>query len=85
MKTVDEFGRFGTVMAREERPPQQAVPAAGLAPPARSAMPAMPAMPEAPAPRASGWRAVLQLPLLRRSVILAEIIGQPRSLKGWEE
>lgn len=79
MKTVDEFGRFRTVMAREELPPQQAAPAAGLAPTAR------PAVPDAPAPRASGWRAILQLSLLRRSVILADVLGLPRGLRGWEE
>lgn len=43
------------------------------------------AEPAAPVARPSGWRAILALPLLRRSVILAEIIGQPRSLRGWEE
>jgi hypothetical protein len=75
MKAVDEYGRFGTAREREEPLPQQAAPAGGMVAPALDAR----------APRASGWRAVLALPLLRRSVILAEIIGQPRSLKGWDE
>ena len=33
----------------------------------------------------AGWRAILALPLLRRSVILSEIIGPPRGLKDWGE
>ena len=35
--------------------------------------------------RPAGWRAILALPLLRRSVILSEIIGPPRGLKDWGE
>ena len=37
------------------------------------------------ASRPAGWRAILALPLLKRSVILAELLGQPRALKGWGE
>ena len=37
------------------------------------------------AARPAGWRAILALPLLRRSVILSEIIGPPRGLKDWGE
>jgi hypothetical protein len=39
---------------------------------------------EAPA-RPSGWRAVLALPELRRAVVFVEVLGSPRSLRGWED
>lgn len=70
-QVVDSFGRV--VRAA---PPQPLEPLAAVT--------ARPAEPAASVARPSGWRAILSLPLLRRSVILAEIIGQPRSLKGWE-
>lgn len=61
------------------------VAATGGKPGRDAARVAITASPSSPGVRASGWRAILALPLLRRSVILSEIIGPPRGLKDWGE